>query len=74
MSHNNVVDLTLFVWHLCNIALFGLTISPALETAEAIVKIFSGIIVAISSLVALVITINKNKPQKRVFKRKTRKP
>jgi hypothetical protein len=49
------------IWHGFNFVFFGLTVSPALENTEAIVRIGSGIIVSISGLVALYFTIKKNR-------------
>jgi len=68
--HNTIVDISLWAWHGVNLICFGLTISPALEAAEAYVRIGSGFIVAVSAAVALYFTIKKNMPTKRTFKRR----
>jgi hypothetical protein len=67
--HNQIVDIAMWSWHGINLVAFGLTLSPALETAEAYVRIGSGFIVAVSAAVALYFTIKKNMPTKRKFKR-----
>jgi len=62
--HNNIIDVALLTWHGANVALFGLTISPALENAEAYVRIGSGVIVSISAIIAIFFTLRKNLKKK----------